>query len=109
MRFLMLGLLSLLLATVAQAETVDVKYRGPVSLDSLSCPSLKPSSFVNRICYDEANSYLIVQLKSTYYHYCDLPASVFADWVAAPSLGRYYNGQVKGQGFDCRGKALPVY
>ena len=100
-----------LLGTVSlsSAETVEVKYRGPVPLDSFTCPALKPSSFVNRICYDAAERYLIVQLKQTYYHYCELPQAVFEGWVAAPSLGRFYNQEVKGGVFDCRGKALPEY
>jgi len=94
---------------VANAETVKVKYRGPVSLDAFECPSLKESSFVNRICYDRANSYLIVQLKKAYYQYCEIPASTFSEWITAPSLGRFYNQKIKGGIYGCQGKLHPSY
>lgn len=93
----------------AWAETVYVKYRGPVPLDSFNCPPIKSSSFVRRICYDRANSYLIVQLKSTYYHYCDIDSGTVAVWRSAPSLGRFYNQYIKGGAFDCRGRFVPTY
>lgn len=103
----------LLLANPAIAETVNVKYRGPVPLDTFDCPALKRSSVVKRICYDAAKSYLIVKLRSTYYHYCSVQPSLFKKWVQAPSLGRFYNQQVKvssnGGRYDCRTKPVPKY
>lgn len=95
-------------SSVSLAEVVDVKYRGPVPLDAFTCPSLKASSFVNRICYDASERYLIVQLRETYYHYCMLPQTVFEEWLVAPSLGRFYNAEIKGS-FDCRETAPPDY
>jgi hypothetical protein len=60
---------TLLINTTAQAETVDVKYRGPVDLKSFTCTNTV-SSFVNRVCYDEDNSYMLILLRGTWYHYC---------------------------------------
>ncbi|TFW54413.1 hypothetical protein CT676_40370 [Bradyrhizobium sp. MOS001] len=56
----------LLLSSWAEAETVDVKYRGPVDLKPFTCQEITRSSVVNRLCYDASNQYVIVQLKTTY-------------------------------------------
>jgi hypothetical protein len=47
------------LCATAQAETVYVKYRGSVDLKPFECENTV-SSFVNRVCYDKANSYVAV-------------------------------------------------
>ena len=99
----------LCLINPAFAETVDVKYRGPVPLDTFECPALKSSSFVTRICYDKQNQYLIVLLRNTYYYYCEIDPNSVAAWIFAPSLGRHYNNNIKGGPFDCRGKYVPEY
>lgn len=91
-----------LLATTTNAETVEVKYRGKVNLASYTCPELKSSSFVKRLCYQGASDTLIVQLGATHYQYCRVPSDIFSNWIAAASLGHYYNQVVKGQGYDCR-------
>jgi hypothetical protein len=46
--------LLLLLSAPAHAETVDVKYRGPVDLKPFVCRDTV-SSLVNRVCSDEKN------------------------------------------------------
>ena len=61
-------------ATAAQTETVDVKYRGPVDLKKFECQEISRSSFIQRVCYDKAQSYMIISLRGTYYHYCELHA-----------------------------------
>lgn len=99
----------LLPATFASAETVNVKYRGMVPLDDFQCPVIKKSSLVKRLCYDKSNSYLLVQLKSTYYHYCDVPLAAVEQWISAPSLGRHYNANFKGGPYGCQDKAPPQY
>ena len=57
----------------ARAEAVDVKYRGPVDLKTFECHDINRSSFIQRVCYDKAQSYMIISLRGTYYHYCELP------------------------------------
>jgi hypothetical protein len=56
---------------------------------------------------------MIIRLKGTYYHYCELPSSTFDALVSAESMGRYYNANIKGAGsdgpFDCRTHRLPSY
>jgi hypothetical protein len=51
----------------SRAETVEVKYRGPVDLSDFSCVSIERSSFIRRVRYDRANAYMIISLNGTYY------------------------------------------
>lgn len=96
----------------AQAETVDVKYRGPVDLKPFTCTNTV-SSFVNRVCYDKTNSYMLILLKNTWYHYCEIDAGTVALLISATSVGRYYNTNIRGTGkdgpFDCRTHRAPNY
>lgn len=103
----------LFLASSAHAETVDVKYRGPVDLKPFTCQPITKSSFINRVCYDAANQYMVILLKNTYYHYCEIPKSTVDALLAADSHGRYYNTNIKGTGkdgpYDCRTHKVPSY
>jgi hypothetical protein len=107
MKKALLGLL-FALATAsagALAETVNVKYQGPVDLGPFICTDTE-SSFVHRICYQPEQSYLIILLDQTYYHYCRIPSQVVSQWLNADSKGRFYNGSIKGN-FDCRLGGIP--
>lgn len=95
-----------MLSWSVEAETVYVKYQGPVSLDRFSCSNMD-SSFVHRICYRAKSQYLIVLLDSTYYHYCKIPSPVVKQWRAAQSTGRFYLSNVKGN-YDCRLGGIPA-
>lgn len=93
-----LGLLAALGA--ARADTVIVRYHGPVNLAGFSC-ALPSSSFVGRVCYDGRNRYMVIQLSGTYYHYCGIDSGTVSRMLAADSVGRFYSTQVRGR-FDCR-------
>jgi len=93
-------------SATAHAETVYVKYRGPVLLDGFRCNS-PVSSLVHRICYRSEKQYLVVLLQQTYYHYCRIPQNVVEQWLAAESKGRFYIGNVKGN-YDCRLGGIPT-
>ena len=100
-------------ASGVQAETVDVKYRGPVDLSPFRCTDTPRSSFVERVCYDKPNRYMVIRLNSTYYHYCELPEATFSAFMAADSMGQYFNSNIKGSGkdgpYDCRTHKVPTY
>ena len=100
------ALILILLAAEARSETVDVKYGGNVDLKAFECRDINRSSFIQRVCYDKAQSYMIISLKGTYYHYCELPTATFDGLRGAASMGRFYNQNIKGSGsdgpFDCR-------
>lgn len=66
------------------------------------------SSFVRGAWYDKSNSYMIINLSGTYYHYCALPVSTWEDFKSADSAGTYYNGSIKGN-YDCRQNYVPSY
>ncbi len=102
-----------LIPRVALAETVTVKYRGDVALDSFDCQEVTDSSLVIRVCYDAAESYMLINLKGTYYHYCEIGPDVVRGLLAAPSKGKFFHARIKGSGsdgpYDCRTHQLPVY
>ena len=98
----------LLISTGAMAESVYVKYRGEVDLKPFTCEWVSRSSVVKRLCYDQKEQYVIVQLTGTYYHYCEVPSGVVSNWRNADSMGRYYSANMKGQ-YDCRINRVPEY
>jgi hypothetical protein len=100
-------------ATWADAETIDVKYYGALDLAPFACTDITRSSFISRACYDKAKQFMVVELRSVYYPYCEIPAATFDAFLAAPSMGQYYNTNIKGTGsdgpFDCRTHRVPKY
>jgi KTSC domain len=91
-----------------EPEVVTVKYRGPVSLAPFKCDAITRSSFIERVCYDAANSYMLIDLSGTWYHYCEIDADTVSNLMAADSMGRFYNQSIKGR-FDCRTHRVPHY
>ena len=89
-----LTLLVVAVAGESWSETVDVKYRGPVDLTPFKCSPIDRSSFIRRVCYDAANSYMLVQLNETYYHYCDIGKSTVDAFNAAESMERFFNASI---------------
>lgn len=106
--FLMTLLVFVLSSNSTFAKEVFVKYRGLVNLEHFSCPNLKASSLVQALCYDDNEQYLLVSLNGTFYHYCEVPNSVYEAWLHATSLGKFYNFEIKGH-YDCRINYLPSY
>jgi hypothetical protein len=52
--------------SAGRAESVFVKYRGEVDLRSFDCKDLTRSSFINRVCYDRRNEYVLISLNGNY-------------------------------------------
>ena len=100
-------------STWAKAETIDVKYYGKLDLATFACTDVSRSSFINRACYDKAKRFMVVQLKTVYYPYCEMPTGTYDAFLSAPSMGKYYNANIKGTGqdgpFDCRTHPVPKY
>ena len=110
---LLAGLALSLIAGNVRSETVDVKYRGMVDLKSFACTDTPQSSFIQRVCYDKAQSYMIINLRGTNYHYCELPTATYDGLMGAQSMGQFYNQNIKGSGsngpYDCRTHKIPSY
>jgi hypothetical protein len=95
-------------ASLARAESVYVKYRGEVDLKSFDCTDIARSSFINRVCYDRRNEYMLISLNGMFYHYCGIDAGTVSSLLHTPSMGRFYNASIKGH-FDCRLHQVPGY
>lgn len=110
MRFLVLCAL-LWMCQVATAETVQVKYHGAVSLDAFACADVKEGSDVSRICYDKSERYMVIQLRTTYYHYCEIDAATMQGLRTAASKRQFFESRIRGNGgdgpFDCRTHPIP--
>src|ERR1700709_2726345 len=106
LRCLPLFLVHLAGASWADAETVNVEGRGAVDLKPFVCQDITRSSRVDRVCYDAANQTMIVQLNSVYSQYCGVPEAARDSFLNAPSMGQYYNANIKGSGtegpYHCR-------
>ena len=105
----------LVLAFVAsvRAETVYVKYRGPVDLAKFECTGELDSSVVKRVCYNADHAYMVIRLKNMWYHYCEIDAGTVTALLSASSKGRFYNESIKDSGtggrFGCRDKVVPEF
>ena len=110
MRFLII-LALVLICQVATAETVQVKYHGAVSLDAFACEDVKERSDVSRFCYDKAARYMVIRLKTTYYHYCEIDAATVQGLERASSKRQFFETRIRGSGadgpFDCRTHPIP--
>jgi hypothetical protein len=104
-----------LLVSVSSGRTAELcpKYGNCVPAEHFECTEIARSSVVTRVCYNEASSYMIIRLKRTDYHYCAIDAGTVAALVAADSMGRFYNQNIKsnanGGKFDCRNNPVPVF
>jgi KTSC domain len=89
-------------------ESVFVKYRGHVDLTPFECTDITRSSFIDRVCYDRTNEYMLISLNGTFYHYCEIDAGTVSSLLNSPSMGSFYNASIKGA-FDCRLHRMPSY
>jgi hypothetical protein len=107
------ALIVFLFAAEVRSETIDVKYWGPLDLKTFDCRDISRSSFIQRVCYDRAQSFMAISLRGVYYPYCELPQAAFDHFMAAPSMGQFYNQNIKGSGldgpYDCRTHRRPNY
>jgi hypothetical protein len=108
------GALLMMQAVPLSAETVTVKYQGPVNLRSFDCTSVNKSSFVKRVCYEQSKRYMVIDLSGTYYHYCNIDRPTVSGLLAASSMGQFFNARIRSQGaqrgpFDCRDHPVPTF
>jgi hypothetical protein len=93
------------------SETVDVRGRGAVDLTRFECRDITRSSILQRVCYDSAQRYLIVAVKGIYAQYCELPPETYDGLIAAPSMGQFFNRNIRGSGsggpYDCSAQRIP--
>ena len=86
-----------------EAETVDVEDRNPVDLRAFDCHDITRSSVISRVCYDTESRRMLVQRHAVYHQYCDLPQDTLDAFLNAPSMGRFFNANIKSAGVDGNG------
>jgi hypothetical protein len=84
------AIVSVMLFAEVRSETVDVEYRGPVDLKTFECRDTPRSSFIPCVCHDKPQGYMIINLKGTYYHYCELPPATSDSLMGASSMGQFF-------------------
>ena len=101
--------------TQKQASTrtnyINIKYRtDPININDSRFEYLNTSksSFVRSAWYDEGNDYVLLNLKGVYYHYCNVPSSIWVSFKNANSFGKFYNKYIH-QKYDCTRKNTPEY
>jgi hypothetical protein len=106
-------LFTLVSSTYAAAESIAVKYWGELNLKPFTCTDISRSSFINRVCFDEKEQFMVIQLRGTYYPYCEMPKQTLDTFMTASSMGKFYNANIKGSGkdgpYDCRTHRKPTY
>jgi hypothetical protein len=92
-------ILALVLAQLATApivsETVETGERRPVDLGTFECRDITRSTVLQRVCYDHAQQALVVAVNGAYDRYCDVPADTVGRLLDAPSMGRFFNQNIK--------------
>ena len=94
-----------LLATPVVSESVDVTSRDTVDLNNFECRDITRSSILQRVCYDRAQRHLIVAVKEGYDQYCNLPVETYDALMGAPSMGQFFNRNIRaasGAAYACR-------
>ena len=98
--------LALLWSAPVVTEKVEVGDRGVIDLAPFACTDTPRSTIIQRVCYDEARRYLLVNASGAYRGYCELPAATFSAFVTAPSMGQFYKQNIEGSErdapFKCR-------
>jgi hypothetical protein len=98
--------LALLLAQLATApivsETVDTGGDRLVDLATFECRDISRSTVLQRVCYDRAQRDLIVAAGGAYDRYCGVTADTVERLLGAPSMGRFFNQNIKREAISDR-------
>jgi hypothetical protein len=96
---------------LAAAQHVGVSGRDtPVNLSSSHFLKyeLKRSRTIRSIYYDSVNQYLIYQIRSIYYHRCEVPPEVVNEWTQSNSADGYLRQNISDR-YKCRDTNTPTY
>jgi hypothetical protein len=90
------ALLLSLFAVPITSEKVEVRGRGAVDLMTFDCRDINRSTVVQRVCYEAAQRYLLVEVRGAYQQFCNVPEETYAAFMVAPSMGSFFNRNVSG-------------
>ncbi|NEU95644.1 KTSC domain-containing protein [Bradyrhizobium uaiense] len=84
---LILSLLSLPIGP----ETADLGSSTTVDLSTFECRDINRSTIVQRVCYSPGERTLLVAVRGSYQHYCNVPTGTHDALMNASSMGVYLN------------------
>jgi hypothetical protein len=100
-------LLAQLVAAPIVSETVEIGERH-VELGTFECRNITRSTVLQRVCYDRTQQDLIVGISGAYDRYCSVPAATVERLLDAPSMGQFFNQNIRheatGWRFGCRAR-----
>jgi len=105
---LALAALLVLVAAPVRAEKVAIKFHRQVELGRFKCTDVANGNIVHRVCYDRPRRYMVINLRGTYYHYCEIDSGTVASLLKAQWIDDYYQSAIRGN-FDCRTHRIPRY
>lgn len=89
----------------ADSKVVEVERGDLVDLKPFVCQDITRSSLISRVCYDRSNRHMLIQLGAAYHGYCAIPDHMVAEFLNAPSMGKYFKATIGGAEpngpFDC--------
>ncbi|PJG56798.1 KTSC domain-containing protein [Bradyrhizobium forestalis] len=88
-------LIAQLAATPIVSETVETAEHSLVDLGPFECRDITRSTVLQRVCYDRARQDLIVASNGTYDRYCGVTAETVERLLGAPSMGQFFNRNIK--------------
>ena len=88
-------LLAQLAATPIVSETVETGEHRLVDLRTFECRDITRSTVLQRVCYDRAQQDLIVAIDGSYDRYCGVAAETIDSLLGAPSMGQFFNQNIK--------------
>ncbi len=95
----MVRALAILLAQLATApivsETIEIREHRVVDLKTFECRDINRSTVIQRVCYDRAQQDLIVAVAGIYDRYCGVTADTAERLLGAPSMGQFFNQNIK--------------
>ena len=88
-------LLAQLAGTPIVSETVETGEHRLVDLQTFECRDITRSTVLQRVCYDRAQQDLIVASHGAYDRYCGVTAETVERLLGAPSMGQFFNRNIK--------------
>jgi hypothetical protein len=103
-----LVLSSVLAAPLARAEIVIVSDAGELDLSSFDCIDVVESRLLKRVCYDQAQQYLVAEIHGRYYDQCRVAPALFDEFLDSETPVAFYNQRIRA-GHKCSAAQRPKY
>lgn len=88
-------LMATLLPTMTNAQDICPKYGECTFRAEMFCEATPQSSFIVEACYHDYEGRLFLNLRGTWYAYCNASYDLLEALATAESPGRFYNERIK--------------